>query len=195
MAICQGFDRVMRLLRLFHHGVKRATITVLDHYYVRINVPGVAGNAHAYLFFPTLTWRMWENHPFSVASTVLPVAKSLHPTRDIEYDSGNDCHASEASDKNHEVKFGNFSDSDESASAFNRRSQRHTTALTFVLRTQLGVTQHLRKHSTVPVLVQGCYGGYHDLSKYITLIAIASDVGITAVLPVLRSHLRRKKLY
>jgi hypothetical protein len=84
-----GFDRVSRVLRLARYGVKTAEITVIDDEYVRITVPGIATSGHAYLYFPTLTWRVWENHPFSVASTVLnspdlPIQKSIAFHDDIE---------------------------------------------------------------------------------------------------------------
>jgi len=35
--------------------------------YVRIEVEGVSLTGTAYLTFPTLSWRFWESHPFSVA--------------------------------------------------------------------------------------------------------------------------------
>ncbi|KAF2812738.1 uncharacterized protein BDZ99DRAFT_569364 [Mytilinidion resinicola] len=69
-----AFERMMRLAKLVRNGLRTATVTVIDDDYLRVDVEGVSGNGHAYLYFPTLTWRVWENHPFSVASTVLPAA-------------------------------------------------------------------------------------------------------------------------
>ncbi|KAH7239822.1 ferric reductase like transmembrane component-domain-containing protein [Fusarium solani] len=63
------FDRFLaRPLRLMQNGVKRAIITVIDEDYLQIAIPRVEAEGHVYLYFPTLTWRFWENHPFSVAA-------------------------------------------------------------------------------------------------------------------------------
>lgn len=73
------FDRFLRIARLARNGLRWANITMIDDDYLRVDVDGVGGNGHAYLYFPTLTWRVWENHPFSVASTVLNGPKrSIH---------------------------------------------------------------------------------------------------------------------
>ena len=67
-----GFERTMRLARLVRNGIKTARVAVIDDDYVRVDIEHVSGSGHAYLYFPTLAWRVWENHPFSVASAVLP---------------------------------------------------------------------------------------------------------------------------
>ncbi|KLU82192.1 hypothetical protein MAPG_01268, partial [Magnaporthiopsis poae ATCC 64411] len=62
--------RPWRVLR--SGGLKKAFVTVVDDDYLRLDIPGCRrvsdGGGHAYLYFPTLTWRVWENHPFSVAA-------------------------------------------------------------------------------------------------------------------------------
>ena len=60
----------MRLARLVRYGIKTARVAVIDDEYVRVDIEQVSGSGHAYLYFPTLTWGVWENHPFS--SAVLP---------------------------------------------------------------------------------------------------------------------------
>jgi len=71
-----GFDRLMRFLRIARNGVRTAEISSVGEDYLRIDIKGVAsGMGHAYLYFPTITWRIWENHPFSVAATILPSIK------------------------------------------------------------------------------------------------------------------------
>ncbi|RSL58226.1 hypothetical protein CEP54_007886 [Fusarium duplospermum] len=63
------FDRFLaRPLRVVQNGVKRAIITVIDEDYLQLTIPRVEAEGHVYLYFPTLTWRFWENHPFSVAA-------------------------------------------------------------------------------------------------------------------------------
>jgi hypothetical protein len=50
-----GFSRTMRLARLARNGLRTATVIVIDDDYIRVDVEGVSGNGHAYLYFPTLT--------------------------------------------------------------------------------------------------------------------------------------------
>jgi predicted ferric reductase len=47
----------------------------------------------------------------------------------------------------------------------------------------------------LPVMIEGNYGAHIDVNQYPTLIAIVGGVGITAVLPLLRAHTGRTKLY
>jgi hypothetical protein len=56
-----GFDYFMRGLRIGSNGLRKATITVIDEDYLRIDVSGIVAEGHAYVYFPTLTWRFWEN--------------------------------------------------------------------------------------------------------------------------------------
>ncbi|KAK8095007.1 hypothetical protein PG997_001692 [Apiospora hydei] len=66
-----GFDRlVARPVRIVRDGLRReAEVSVLDSDYLMIRVPGVKdAEGYAYPYFPSLSWRVWENHPFSVAA-------------------------------------------------------------------------------------------------------------------------------
>ena len=174
-----GFERAMRLARLARNGVKTARVTVIDEDYVRVNIENVSGSGHAYLYFPTLTWRVWENHPFSVSSAVLPPSDrpvTLKHNADVEKHGG----SAEGSD----------SDSSE------RQYQSHAKiGLTFLLRTKTGVTAQLAQHETLPVLVESSYGPHEDLSEHSALICIAGGVGITACVPYLRAHPGATKLF
>jgi hypothetical protein len=186
MYVCMavwGFDRLMRFLRIARNGVRKATITVIDDDYVRVDVHGVSGNGHAYLYFPTLTYRVWENHPFSVASTVLPIAKphSIPPApADLEKTGV-------------ETTIRRTSDSLDGSSVSSRHNV--TTGMTFLLRTHLGITRLLRNRTSIPVLVEAPYCAPADLSEYSNIIAITGGVGITAILPLVRAHTGRVKLY
>lgn len=63
------FERVIRIIRIGVRGFHTAQITVIDNDYIRIDLPDTQQvKGHVYLYFPTLTWRFWENHPFSVVS-------------------------------------------------------------------------------------------------------------------------------
>jgi hypothetical protein len=69
-AVCfWGFDRLSRIVRVLLNGVTKATITVIDEEYIRVDIPNAKAYGHAYLYFPTLTYRFWENHPFSVVTS------------------------------------------------------------------------------------------------------------------------------
>ena len=184
-----AFDRAMRLFRLARNGIRTAQVSVIDEDYIQVSIENVSGAGHAYLYFPTLTWRMWENHPFSVASAVLPKPakqapppKIKHEVIDLEKHGG-----SSASSGSHSPERKNHSSP--SATTETR------IGLTFLLRTKAGLTSHLRAHNTLPVLVESAYGPHEDLSAYSLLLCIAGGVGITACLPYLRAHPGAKKLY
>ncbi|KAL8708937.1 MAG: hypothetical protein Q9220_006269 [cf. Caloplaca sp. 1 TL-2023] len=174
-----GFERAMRLVRLARNGIKTARITVIDEDYVHVSIDGVSGSGHAYLYFPTLTWRVWENHPFSVASAVLPGnqrANALKVNADVE-------------------KLSESTSSSEHHSPERQYPFPPTIGLTFLLRTKLGITGRLSRHSTLPVLIESGYGQHEDLSQHSSLICIAGGVGITACIPYLRAHPGAAKLY
>lgn len=59
-----AFERGFRILRMTRHGLLTARVSVVDDEYIKLEVPGIAARGHVYLYFPTLTWRVWENHPF-----------------------------------------------------------------------------------------------------------------------------------
>jgi hypothetical protein len=177
-----GFDRIVRLLRLGRNGIKHAVIKQLDDDYIRIDIPGVHSNGHAYLYFPTITWRVWENHPFSVASTMIPVAANTSSQQKI-------------SDTKEVVTVECESSSDFDRNSRNSTSLKSKVGLTFLLRVQNGLTRHLQSHSSLPVLIESSYGSPQDLSQHNLVIAIAGGVGITALLPTLRAHPGQRKLF
>lgn len=63
-------ERLARLAKLAKNGIRRAAITVIDDEYIAVTVPGVKATGYAYLYFPSLSWRVWENHPFSISSSI-----------------------------------------------------------------------------------------------------------------------------
>ncbi|KAM0270866.1 hypothetical protein ACHAQH_009292 [Verticillium albo-atrum] len=78
-------ERLVRLAKLAKNGIRRATITVIDDEYIMVTVPGVKATGYAYLYFPSLSWRVWENHPFSISSSIQDGA-ALDYTPDAEGD-------------------------------------------------------------------------------------------------------------
>ena len=175
-----GFERSMRLARLGRNGVKTARVTVIDDDYIQVDVENISGSGHAYLYFPTLTWRVWENHPFSVASTILPASGGPGALDKHEADT---------------EKLSSSVGSSDSESPERLHPSPAKIGLTFLLRTRGGVTGQLRQHATLPVLVESAYGPHEDLSEHFLLICIAGGVGITACIPYLRAHPGQSKLF
>jgi hypothetical protein len=177
----------MRVARLLRNGVKTARVTVIDEEYVRVEIEGVSAEGHAYLYFPTLTWRIWENHPFSVASSVLsplpsPSSKPITTnTADIDLEKSGAI-TSLTTDK----------DSETSSATSAPPSK---IGLTFLLRLRDGLTSKIASRATIPVLVESGYAQPENLSSYPFLICVAGGVGITACIPYLRSHPARSKLF
>ncbi|KAK9446640.1 ferric-chelate reductase [Limtongia smithiae] len=184
------FDRVFRFLRLARFGVRIATITTIDNDYMRITIPDVSSSGHAYIYFPTLTWRVWENHPFSVACSILPTAKRARP-RTLTVTENND-----------EKQYGQSASPDASRSdgfSADIASEAAQVSSTFYVRLQRGITSRLQGKISVPVLLETGYSSESLVSESVntspTLIAIAGGVGFTGVLPSLLAHTGRVKLY
>ncbi|KIW16144.1 hypothetical protein PV08_06195 [Exophiala spinifera] len=186
-----GFDRLLRLGRLARNGLRWANITIIDDDYLRVDIAGVGGDGHAYLYFPTLTWRVWENHPFSVASTVLSTTQRTTPTQ-----TSIDIEKNEGITSNVVATSAHSSDGDSNTEQAQQRQQQQQPglAMTFLLRGRGGLTSLLRSSSRLPVLVESPYGQHSTFSEHPTLICVAGGVGITTVLPLLRSHPGRSKL-
>lgn len=184
-----AFDRIARVLRMARNGISTGRVTVVDEDYVRLDVPGVSASGQAYLYFPTLTWRVWENHPFSVAGSLFTEPSSQHFT------------AATGDAEKVPQQTAAAVDSDSGSDTNPKPSKSPKLGLTFFIRTHSGLTQHLRTRKAVPVLVESSYGhsllhSQHDeLEKSPILICIAGGVGITAILPILAKHGGNRKLY
>ncbi|KAE8356182.1 ferric reductase [Aspergillus coremiiformis] len=164
-----GFERGIRILRISRNGIRTAHVSLVDDEYLKMEIPGVAAQGHVYLYFPTLTWRVWENHPFSVMTDLL----------------GHDSDACATMTK----------DATEEKLSW-AQELAHTPChrgLLIYIRTQSGITQYLRgPHSRFPVLVESAYRPGSilgaDILQTPNIIAIAGGVGVTAVAPMLLGH-------
>jgi hypothetical protein len=206
-----AFDRVLRVLRIARNGVRMADISVVDEDYIRVDVKGITAEGHGYIYFPTVhPWQFWANHPFSVAASVhnIPLDSkiTLHNTPGASPSTRSVREDPEKGDPEKSVLDDQIISTaastpatlhDDSSNISDAITPHHIPAAgaTFFVRQQKGHTSLLSARTRVPVLIESSYGSLSDLARYPNLIAIVGGVGITAVLPVLRSHTGRSKLY
>jgi len=204
-----AFDRVARIFRLSRNGLRMAEISVIDQEYVRVDIKGISAEGHAYIYFPTLSWRVWENHPFSVAASV----HSISPRNKTQSSSFMDGSTTPESLEGGDQEKVSMRASDQkitspaSPSSLPSRQNgnkiqessvselKPAVGVTFFVRRQTGMTSLLFSRTRLPVLVESSYGALSDVARFPNLIAIAGGVGIVTVLPLLRCHPGRTKLY
>ncbi|KAE8314420.1 ferric reductase like transmembrane component-domain-containing protein [Aspergillus transmontanensis] len=177
-----GFERGMRILRFARHGICTAQVSIVDDEYIKLEIPGVAAEGDVYLYFPTLTWRVWENHPFSVMTDVSCGSDTGSSAIRITTDKGRlPISWSEKGEDLDKISLSEIS---------NTPCQR---GLVFYIRTQSGITKYLRgTKSKFPVLVESSYHpvalSKPNASDMTNIIAIAGGVGVTALAPILMRH-------
>ncbi|KAI1801067.1 putative rerric reductase like transmembrane component [Daldinia bambusicola] len=191
-----AFDRLMRFVRLLSNGVCKAEITILDEDYIRVEIPNATAQGHAYLYFPTIRWLVWENHPFSILGTIMvdraqtvssvatPSENGNLPSNDLEKSPA---HASATT-----------SISPNSLTLQQNVGLSFKPGLTFFVRTTgKGLTAALRKKTRLPVLLETSYAAT-SLDEFCVVpnrILIAGGVGISAVVPALRVRTGRVRLF
>ncbi|KAJ6784372.1 hypothetical protein PWT90_05896 [Aphanocladium album] len=182
-----GFDRVIRLLRAFRRGVKRAFISPVDADYMRVDIPGVSARGHVYLHFPTVSkWRLWESHPFSVAGSSCQNTNRFVYSFDLE--------------KIDEPPIGwAISTPTHMAASFDKPPMvQRKAGVTLFIKKQRGLTAKLAALKTgdvgIPVMMEGSYNEevtflqenhLEPTPEYSNMICFAGGVGITGVLPFL----------
>lgn len=169
---------MIRILRVARNGLKRAKIAVIDDDYLRIDIPHSNARGHVYLYFPTLNWRVWENHPCSVAGSM------LRAEEESQHLSGAASPPKDAPQMVTKQASDSDIDLEESPKHVMKTIVHHELGCTFFVRTLSGTTALLRHRQTVPVLIECSYGHHPDLLSYSRLVCIAGGVGITGVLPV-----------
>ncbi|WAO87726.1 Ferric oxidoreductase domain-containing protein [Fusarium falciforme] len=194
-----SFDRFLRIVRVSKHGIKRAYVTRIDDEYIRVDVPGVDCHGYCYAYFPTVSWRMWENHPFSVVG-----CNPGHPRNDPHSTSHSDSEGPSLSSPT------SVTDAAAKESGIVQRTRTIATrngqhGITFFVRPHSGLTKLLAKkcgvEAGIPVLIEGTYGHegktylqgndghFAPTPEYPNILCIAGGVGVTAVLPALNSSL------
>ncbi|KAH7268455.1 ferric reductase like transmembrane component-domain-containing protein [Fusarium solani] len=190
-----GYERLLRVLRVSRHGIKRAHITRIEgDQYIRLDIQDVDCHAHCYIYFPTLTWRVWENHPFSVVNC------SVGKLNNNIIDSN----SSAQSQSETEGPIVMDPDSKETGNVTANRDVIATRTvhprpgITLFIRAQSGLTKKIaakaNKEGGIPVLIEGSYGhgstnAFTPTAEYPNVLCIAGGVGITGILPALSSSL------
>ncbi|KAL9608567.1 MAG: hypothetical protein Q9167_006613 [Letrouitia subvulpina] len=178
------FDRLARVLRVLKTGMRRAKVTDIGNGFVRIDVEGIRWGAtpgqHVYAFFPTLNpLRPWENHPFSVLPTSL-LRSSNHSLSTASSDLESGMTEQNGGEKHNETAV--------------RTKTVHdgitTAGLTLFIRRSTGMTKALKAHDRLLTLLDGPYP--NNPTKHILqcdrLLLIGGGIGITGLLPWVRSH-------
>lgn len=195
-----GFDRVMRLVRVAKHGVKRAYVTKVDDEYIRVDIPGVHAHGYCYAYFPTLSWRMWENHPFSIVGLNPGHAATVKSLTSSASNSHSDSEGSGELDAASKKEAG-ITTKTRTVAARNPTSH----GITLFIRPHTGLTKLLAtrcgSERGVPILIEGTYGPegrtsaqgndakFAPTPEYPNVVCIAGGVGVTAVLPALQSSM------
>lgn len=186
-----AFEWVLRAARVARNGVKRAYVTRVDEDYLRIDVPGVECRGHAYFYFPSLSWRVWESHPFSIAGSIAPPAGGVvsdlpTPSPENEKDAGLASKTIVAPSSSSDLAEVNM-------------APNGSTGITIFVRIHKGITSHLASRAGsaagIPVLIESSYGQESKLypdgghaspsADYPNLVVIAGGVGITTLLPII----------
>jgi len=209
------FDRLFRIVRIGFRGFRKAHISIIDDDYIRVDIPGVNANGHAYLYFPTLTWRPWESHPFSIAKRVSPtyvsavinnsappiVSPSISATSSMSERKASivSMYTSPQTPKTPLTPWSPTSQNGLLHDAEKVHPNPPTLpGITFYVRTLGGITRALRAHATARVLIEASYGAPRSLAAYPTLLCFVGGVGITAVLAYVHQrppHRRAARLY
>jgi hypothetical protein len=179
------FDRLMRVVRVFKSGVRRAKVTDLGEGYVRVDIPGIRWGSnpgrHVYVYFPTLIpLRPWENHPFSVIPTYM-----LQQAGGNSNDTGSPCPRDD--DEKQLAK----------AQVKSALSRNVGTGITLYIKKSMGITKHLRSHGGLVTLLEGPYSNNtkRDVLRCDRVLLIAGGIGITGVLPWAYNHWNTKLVW
>jgi hypothetical protein len=190
------YERVIRIVRVSRHGVKRAYVTRIDDKYLRVDIPDVDAHGHCYVYFPTLTWRVWENHPFSVMpiSHGPPIAQGADSSSSSQTDleSKNVLSSSEA------VTSKEAGHMTSTTQPLTQPTKKARPGATLFVQTLKGFTAKLAKKADtgigIPVLIECSYGHadsshFSPTTEHPNTLVIAGGVGIAGVLSALQAPL------
>ncbi|TWU76323.1 hypothetical protein ED733_005895 [Metarhizium rileyi] len=184
-------ERSARLLRVASAGLKTAVVSPVEGSngeYVRVDIENTFAAGVAYLYFPTLSWRFWENHPFSIASSFS--TENMYP------DSGSERLADVEKTARTSTRKADGVDSPSTASSV--RKQPYCKArVTIAIRVRSSMTARLAARVSaaegpvrIPVFLEGsCHASsVSQMAQCTRILCIAGGVGLSAVLPILHQY-------
>jgi predicted ferric reductase len=186
-----ALERLLRIVRMIIGGSHTAIVSVTsdtDDEYLQLEVEGKnLKDGVAYLCFPTLGWRFWETHPFSVSGASKFSPRRIQATSDSR--SSQEANATEEKGP-----------TTSSVHVQSAQSSDNDTSTIFFARARSGFTKLLRekavgsegKQVRLRVLIEGPYNhsGHvrSQLAQCSSILVIAGGVGITACLPIIKEN-------
>ncbi|KAI1335636.1 ferric-chelate reductase [Xylariaceae sp. FL0016] len=173
------FDRVARVARIKRAGRLRSRITDVSSTIVRVDIHGcrwATPGRHVYIYFPTLNpLRPWESHPFSVVPTAMLAKPSCSDPTALR-----------------DNKEGKMASNDTPVNALYNNS-----GLTLFVRKNGGMTDLLQPTDSLLTLVEGPFptNPTKAILQSDRVLLIGGGIGITGLLPLLRSHANVKLFY
>ena len=203
------FDRVIRLVRIGllnwrvinpkNDQLKRNRATAVydpEGDIIRLTVRpsinlAVGAGVHYYIYTPTLSFMLWENHPFTLSAwrnLPLPCDAEVGqaPVGTEEIQQVHEQTASGGTESPHDSKEGSIVSKHGTGAAVSYSSQQE---LVFIIRPYKGMTNGLKKQlMKVPgytkdliVLLEGPYGVKTDLTPYERVLMISGGSGVTGI--------------
>jgi hypothetical protein len=200
-----GLERLVRVGRMGLHGSCTAVVAVIpeaDGEYMQISIEGKHLEAGvAYLCFPTLSWRFWETHPFSVSGCSVGSDQGLVLPSQSTAASDTSPEIGSAHEKGAAIAAASRVSDDED-------SQTRNASTMFFARTRTGITKTLAQKALATstncvrlrVLIDGPYDHSGRVCSQVaqcsSILCIAGGVGITACLSLLlQSEPKELKLF
>jgi predicted ferric reductase len=181
------FDRAVRVLRVLKNGMRYANVTDIGANYVRVDVPGVRWTSKAgyvgYVGFPTLhPLRPWENHPFSINSSVLfqsyrHALATASPSNSI-------------SDNSHVEGVSADDKGPRSPIARAITDPKTSAGVSFIIKKQTGLTKMLNTNARLLTILDGPYphSANADALEADHLLLVGGGIGITGLLSWFSVH-------
>lgn len=194
------FDRLVRFIRVAKNGARSAVITEVGSEHVRVDIPDVRwANKPGYViyvYFPTLNpFKPWENHPFSLNSTVVFNTYQhalVSATPDVsEKATSHKSSSDEARDIEKSAVSDTTNNKGSSHSSVIDRTSSKTSGITFVIKRNAGLTKKLRANAQILTLLDGPYPQHSPSASLLAsdhLLLIGGGIGITGLLSFAHSH-------
>ncbi|KAH6611938.1 ferric reductase like transmembrane component-domain-containing protein [Boeremia exigua] len=181
------FDRAVRVLRVLKNGMLYANVTEISDSYVRIDIPGVRWASKpgyiGYVGFPTLhPISPWENHPFSINSSLLfQNHRQAHAPASSTNSTSDNSHTKEVS-----------VDDKAPANLVSRDVTEllSTASVSFIVKKRTGMTAVLKSSARLLTFLDGPYphSASADALEADHLLLLGGGIGITGLLGWLSAH-------